>query len=173
MASSPLLAGSATDRAPDGAVRVAIALGSNLGDRRGTLDAAVTALDGPLAAIAASTYYDTAPVGVDAPQPRYLNAAVTGTTRLSARALLDALHAIERRLGRERPFRNAPRTIDLDLILYDALVADEPGLVVPHPRFRERLFVLEPLAEIAADMVDPVTRSSVGDLRDSLRRARR
>jgi 2-amino-4-hydroxy-6-hydroxymethyldihydropteridine diphosphokinase len=97
-------------------------------------------------------------------QPRFLNAAAVGQTTLTARELLSLLLDLERQLGRERPFPGAPRTLDLDLILFGSAVIDEPGLIVPHPRFRERRFVLEPLAEIAADWVDPVTGLTVGDL---------
>ena len=104
------------------------------------------------------------PVGVVGPQPLFLNAAAVGETALPARALLDALLAIERERGRERPYPNAPRTLDLDLILFGETVIDEPGLIVPHPRFRERRFVLEPLAEIAPDLRDPVTGKTVGEL---------
>ena len=84
-----------------------------------------------------------------------------GDTALSARELLDQLLAIERERGRERPFPGAPRTLDLDLILYGNQVVDEPGLVVPHPRFRQRRFVLEPLAEVAPDLIDPLTSQTV------------
>jgi 2-amino-4-hydroxy-6-hydroxymethyldihydropteridine diphosphokinase len=83
---------------------------------------------------------------------------------MSARALLDTLLAIERARGRERPYAKAPRTLDLDLILFGDVVIDEPGLTVPHPRFRERGFVLGPLAEIAPTLVDPVTQKSVTEL---------
>jgi 2-amino-4-hydroxy-6-hydroxymethyldihydropteridine diphosphokinase len=93
---------------------------------------------------------------------------VVGTTLLNPRALLEALQAIERAAGRERPFVNAPRTLDLDLILYGDFVIDEPGLQVPHPRFRDRLFVLEPLAEVAGDWVDPVSQQTVLELRERL-----
>ncbi len=137
--------------------RVAIALGSNLGNRREHLDFAVSKLLSLLRNFSVSRYYDTAPAGVSGPQPLYLNAAAVGDTRLSAREVLDRLMAIERERGRERPHANAPRTLDLDLILYGAAVLDEPGLIVPHPRFRERRFVLEPLAEVAASLRDPVT----------------
>jgi 2-amino-4-hydroxy-6-hydroxymethyldihydropteridine diphosphokinase len=93
-----------------------------------------------------------------------LNAAAVGETALSARELLDALLAIEHERGRERPRPNAPRTLDLDLILFGDAVIDEPGLTVPHPRFRERRFVLEPLSEIAPALRDPVTRQTVLEL---------
>jgi 2-amino-4-hydroxy-6-hydroxymethyldihydropteridine diphosphokinase len=144
--------------------RVAVALGSNLGDRRAHLDHAVASLRTVLRTLTVSTYYDTIPVGVAGPQPLYLNATAVGETVLPVRALLEALHGIEAARGRTRPHPNAPRTLDLDLILYGGTVIDEPGLVVPHPRFRERRFVLEPLAEIAPDLRDPVTGKSVAEL---------
>lgn len=93
---------------------------------------------------------------------------MVGDTDLPARALLDRLLAIERDDGRERPAPGAARTLDLDLILYGSERVVEPGLVVPHPRFRERLFVLEPLAEVAPDWIDPVSGEAVSAL---LRRA--
>jgi 2-amino-4-hydroxy-6-hydroxymethyldihydropteridine diphosphokinase len=145
-------------------VTVAVALGSNLGDRRAHLDFAAAKLRAHLRNLAVSRYYDTAPVGVAGPQPMYLNAAAVGRASLSARELLDVLLAIERERGRERPHTNAPRTIDLDLILYGDQVIDEPGLTVPHPRFRDRRFVLQPLAEIAADLRDPVTGKTATEL---------
>jgi 2-amino-4-hydroxy-6-hydroxymethyldihydropteridine diphosphokinase len=116
-----------------------------------------------------STWHDTAPVGVG-DQPRFLNGAVVGQTTLSARALLDRILEIERERGRARPYAGAARTLDLDLILYGDARLDEPGLRVPHPRFRERLFVLEPLAELVPDWADPVTGEPVSAL---LSRARR
>jgi 2-amino-4-hydroxy-6-hydroxymethyldihydropteridine diphosphokinase len=94
----------------------------------------------------------------------FLNAAAVGETTLSPRALLDALLGIERERGRERPFPKASRTLDLDLILYDAAVIREPDLVVPHPRFSGRRFVLEPLAEVAPGLVDPVSGCTVAQL---------
>ena len=142
----------------------AIALGSNLGDRASHLDYAVARLKTLLGGVRISSYIDTNPVGVDGPQPRYLNAAAVGTTLLPARALLEALLAIEHARGRERPSANAPRTLDLDLILLGDIVVTEPGVAVPHPRFRERRFVLEPLAEIAPDLVDPATGLTVAQL---------
>jgi 2-amino-4-hydroxy-6-hydroxymethyldihydropteridine diphosphokinase len=144
--------------------RVAIALGSNLGNRREHLDFAVSKLLSLLRNFSVSRYYDTAPVGASGPQPLYLNAAAVGDTRLSAREVLDTLLAIERERGRERPHANAPRTLDLDLILYGDAVLDEPGLIVPHPRFRERRFVLEPLVEVAASLRDPVSGKTAREL---------
>jgi 2-amino-4-hydroxy-6-hydroxymethyldihydropteridine diphosphokinase len=138
-------------------VTVAVALGSNLGDRHAHLRFAIYRLSRFLDDVRVSNQRETEPFGVADPQPAFLNAAVVGTTTLSAREVLEALLAIEGERGRERPFPNAPRTLDLDLILYGDAIVDEPGLQVPHPRFRERLFVLEPLAEIAPDLVDPVT----------------
>lgn len=148
-------------------VPVAIALGSNLGDRRRCLREAVAALAPVLANLRVSAFLETDPVGV-APQPRFLNAAAVGHTALSARRLLATLLDVEQRFGRERPHPGAPRTLDLDLILYGDAVIHEPGLRVPHPRFRERRFVLEPLVEIAAGWVDPVTGRTVGELLEGL-----
>ena len=94
----------------------------------------------------------------------FLNAAATGQSDLPASAVLDLLLAVEQQFGRERPYVGAPRTIDLDLILYGESVINAPGLIVPHPRFRERRFVLEPLAEIAPDWIDPVTGKTIQEL---------
>jgi len=144
--------------------RVAIALGSNVGDRRAHLDHAVSALRGLLTNVRVSRYYDTVPIGVSGPQAMFLNAVAVGDTALTPRAILDALLAIELERGRERPYVNAPRTLDLDLILLGDVVLEEPGLVVPHPRFRERRFVLEPLAAVAPELRDPVSGKTVAEL---------
>lgn len=151
-----------------GSTRVAIALGSNLGDRRAHLEWAIARLTEYLDNLTVSTFIDTEPVGVDADQPRYLNAVLAGDTTVEPRALLQLLLTIEQERGRVRTAPNASRTLDLDLILYGDLVVDEPGLVVPHPRFRERAFVLTPLAEVAPAMVDPVSGKRVVELQAAL-----
>lgn len=150
---------------------VVIAIGSNLGDRDAHLAFAVGRLSAILTNLRRSRWYDTDPVGVPAAQPRYLNGVVTGRTTLSARQLLDELLAIERAAGRARPSPLAPRTLDLDLILYGNQRIRERGLVVPHPRFRERLFVLEPLADLAPDLVDPESGKTISELLARARRA--
>jgi 2-amino-4-hydroxy-6-hydroxymethyldihydropteridine diphosphokinase len=147
-----------TDAAP-----VAIALGSNLGDRASHLACALDRLRTVLPDLRASRFVDTEPVGVGA-QPVFLNAAAAGTTRLSPRELLQFMLAVEQERGRKRPFTGAPRTLDLDLVLYADSIVAEPGLTVPHPRFRDRAFVLGPLAEVAPDMRDPVTGLTVREL---------
>ena len=111
-----------------------------------------------------SSRHDTAPVDVVGEQPTYLNAAVVGRTDRAPHELLRELQQIEADRGRERPYANAPRTLDLDLILVGDVVLDEPGLVLPHPRFRERRFVLEPLAAVAPDLRDPVSGKTVAEL---------
>jgi 2-amino-4-hydroxy-6-hydroxymethyldihydropteridine diphosphokinase len=145
--------------------KAAIALGSNLGDRLAALTFATERLSRLLADLAISEIVETDPEGDGLEdQPLFLNAAVVGTTTLEAHELLDALLAIERDFGRERPYPGAPRTLDLDLILLEDERVDQPGLQVPHPRFRTRFFVLGPLAGIAPDLVDPVTGLRVGEL---------
>jgi len=154
-------AGSVTDSRP---VPVAIALGSNLGDRESHFREAIAGLRRFLPTLRVSRFIDTEPVDVG-PQPRFLNAAATATTTLDAAALLAHLLGIEAEHGRRRVSPGAARTLDLDLILYGDAIIDEPGLVVPHPRFRQRGFVLDPLAEIAPDLVDPVTGKTIAELR--------
>jgi len=150
-------------------VKVAIALGSNLGDRERHLRDALDALEQDIHDLRVSPFYDTEPIDMPGNPSRVLNAAAVGETSLSARDLLHRLLAVERQLGRERPYPGASRTVDLDLILYGNAVIDEPPeLVVPHPRFRERLFVLQPMADVAADWIDPVSGFTVANLLRSL-----
>lgn len=143
---------------------VAIALGSNLGDRREHLTYGAHALAQHLSNLKTSAFIETVAVDVAPDHPRYLNAAVVGTTMLSPRELLDRLMAIEKERGRRRPFPMAPRTLDLDLILYGSQIIEGPGLTVPHPRFRARRFVLAPLAEIAPEWRDPISGQTVAEL---------
>ena len=133
-----------------------VGLGANLGEPEAQVRRALAALaELPgTRLLAASSLYRSAPVGVVA-QLDFINAVAAVETALTARALLDALLAEEKRFGRTREFPNAPRTLDLDLLLYGYRVIDEPGLVVPHPRMHERAFVLAPLAEIAPDIAIP------------------
>ncbi len=137
-------------------IRCYVALGSNLGNPLDTVDAAIDTLAALRGSIfkAMSSLYRTAPVGLKH-QPDFINAVVALDTRLPPRELLDELFAVEARFGRERSVRNAPRTLDLDLVLYGDLVQDDPGLTLPHPRMHERAFVLMPLAEIAPGLVVP------------------
>ncbi len=135
--------------------RVAIGLGSNLGDRAAHLAAAVDEIAEQIGVIVAtSSIYETAPVG-GPPQGAYLNAVVVVDTALTPRGVLDRLLAIERARGRERRERWGPRTLDLDILVFGDTVVDEPGLSVPHPDLASRRFVLEPLAEIWPDLVVP------------------
>jgi 2-amino-4-hydroxy-6-hydroxymethyldihydropteridine diphosphokinase len=146
-------------------MRVAIALGSNLGDRAAHLAWAAGELSRIVSDLVVSNPVETKPVGEGLEHdPDFLNAAAVGETELPPAELIGALLDIERRRGRERPHLNAPRTLDLDLILAGDTVVDEPGVQVPHPRFRGRRFVLEPLASIAPDMNDPVTGLTVAQL---------
>jgi 2-amino-4-hydroxy-6-hydroxymethyldihydropteridine diphosphokinase len=144
-----------------------IGLGSNLGDSESTLRRGIAALtELPLTQVlAASSLYRSAALG-HAAQPDYVNAVAKLSTGLSAQSLLAALLEIERHHGRERSFRNAPRTLDLDLLLYDAETILTAGLSVPHPRMHERAFVLAPLLEIAPTSVIP----GVGPAADCLAR---
>ena len=137
--------------------RAYVGLGANLGDREAMLRSALEQLGAEpgIDVMAVSKLRDTDPVGIT-DQPRFLNAAAAVETDLTARELLDRLLGIERRLGRTREApRFGPRTIDLDLLLYGDEQIDDPGLEVPHPRLHERLFALEPLADLDPDLVVP------------------
>ena len=154
-------------------LRVAIALGSNLGDREAAFTFAADRLAGFVSNLTISRSIETDPEGEGLQdQPRYLNAVAVGDTSLNAREILNRLLEIERSYGRARPYPGAPRTLDLDLILLDGVVESAPGLEVPHPRFRERHFVLVPLAEIAPDLLDPVTGCSAAKLLERLKTKR-
>ena len=146
-------------------MRAYVGLGGNIGDRRAHLEQALDLLtrEPGIEIVAVSSIRETDPVGY-VEQPRFLNAVAALETELAPRELLERLLAVERVLGRERAGpRFGPRTIDLDLLLYGGEVVEEPGLTVPHPRLAERRFVLEPLAELAPDLVLPDGRR-IGEL---------
>jgi 2-amino-4-hydroxy-6-hydroxymethyldihydropteridine diphosphokinase len=146
--------------------RALVGLGSNLGDRRRTLDAAIRAL-GEMPGVAVervSSFLETEPVGGPPGQGMYLNAAVALETTLDPFQLLGVLKQIESRFGRVRTIRWGARTLDLDLLLFDEAIIDTPELSVPHPRLASRRFVLEPLAEIAPLAVEPVTKRTIAEL---------
>lgn len=140
-----------------------IGLGANLGDARQAVQEAMQTI----AAFdycqlhAASPLYRSAPV--DSSGPDYFNAVLQISTRLSAPDLLARLHQLERGAGRQRPYRNAPRTLDLDILLYGAARIDSPTLTVPHPRMRQRAFVLRPLADIAPTLVSAQELQAVAE----------
>jgi 2-amino-4-hydroxy-6-hydroxymethyldihydropteridine diphosphokinase len=149
---------------PTPSERAVVALGANLGDRLATLEGALATLDATpgIQVLARSRWFHTAPVGP--PQPPYLNGCALLAVRLPPEALLERLQETEQRYGRVRQERWGPRTLDLDLIFYGRLRLRGARLDLPHPRFRERAFVLVPLAELAPEWVDPLTGHTVAHL---------
>lgn len=147
--------------------RVFVALGSNLGDRRAHIEHALDALraDPDVELVAVSRLIETEPVGGPAGQGPFLNGVVELRTTLDPELLLRRLQRLEGLAGRERTVRDGPRTLDLDLLLHGERRAQGPDLVLPHPRMHLRLFVLEPLAELAPDLVLPATGRSVAEER--------
>jgi len=146
--------------------KVFIGIGSNMGDRRATIERAVALLRlrPGIAVRAVSSLAETEPVGGPPGQGRFLNAAAELAPELEPAALLDVVQGIEPQLGRRRTVRWGPRTLDLDVLLWDDRVIATERLRVPHPRLRERRCVLAPLAEIAPEAVDPVTGRTGGEL---------
>jgi 2-amino-4-hydroxy-6-hydroxymethyldihydropteridine diphosphokinase len=144
--------------------RSALALGSNIGDSYAILEAAIEtlAVTPGILLEARSNWYKTKAVGP--PQPDYLNGCAILQLEMPPQLLLDILLAIEEKFGRVRQERWGPRSLDLDLLLYDDLIMDTPTLQIPHPRMRERAFVLVPLAEIAPNWVEPVSECVIKDL---------
>jgi len=138
-----------------------LGLGSNIGDRKANLARAVAMLAAhpQIEVVDVSSIHETEPVGYTK-QPDFLNAVARVETTLRPRELLDVILAIEAEMGRERTIRWGPRVIDIDILLFDGEQVDEPGLEIPHPRMMERQFVLDPLAEIAPDLVLPNGRTA-------------
>jgi 2-amino-4-hydroxy-6-hydroxymethyldihydropteridine diphosphokinase len=138
-----------------------LGLGSNLGDRENNLRSALQELDAPeLRLRRTSRIYETEPVGF-LDQPLFLNLVAEFETELAPRAVLERTQDAERKLGRVRTLKNGPRTVDVDILLFGDLICDDPGLTIPHPRYRERRFTLEPLAELNPELSDPATGQTI------------
>lgn len=143
---------------------VYLSLGSNLGDRRAQIENALSLLQKEgVRIVKRSSLYETEPVGM-VEQPWFLNCVVKAQTDLSPRKVLEAIQRIEEQLGRERTIPGGPRTMDIDVLLYDAIVLREPQLEIPHPRMARRRFVLVPFAEIAPALVHPILHRTIADL---------
>lgn len=148
---------------------VYMALGSNLGDRQQNIERAVALLPPRVRVERLSSLYQTRPQGFRE-QPMFLNAVLRGRTSLSPRALLRRAKEVEEELGRRPSFPNAPRPIDIDILLYDDQVMDTPDLVIPHPHLSQRAFVLVPLSEIAPQLQHPGTGHTASEMLARLRR---
>jgi len=158
-------------QASPGATHVVyLALGSNLGDREAHLRAALQRLRAFVPIEHTSSLYETEPVGY-LDQPRFLNMVMQGKTLLSPQDLLRQAKGVETAIGRQPTFRNGPRPIDIDILLYDDLQHSQEGLTIPHPRMNERAFVLAPLAEIAPTVQHPVSKQTIQQLLQAVSQA--
>jgi len=144
-------------------VEIYLSLGSNLGDRRANLKKALRLLERSMEVVSVSSVCDTEPVGVGK-QPRFLNLVCRVNTDIGPVQLLSLIKRIEADMGRDLNLKNAPRNIDIDIILYGDTIIESPELTIPHPRMWERAFVLVPFAEIAPKVIHPVSGESIGDL---------
>jgi 2-amino-4-hydroxy-6-hydroxymethyldihydropteridine diphosphokinase len=150
--------------------QVYLALGTNLGDRRANLRAAVEALAPAVRVMDASGIYETPAWGYE-DQPPFLNMALKADTDLAPEALLAYLKKLESELGRTPSFHWGPRLIDIDILFYDGIMLDTPPLTIPHPRLHERAFVLVPLADIAPDLLHPKTGKTVQQMLEGFDRS--
>lgn len=146
---------------------VALALGSNMGDSLELINQSVEQLTTVMHITGQAPIYTSRPVGVT-DQPDFFNTAITGTTNLTPHELLAAVKSIEQQVGRVERYRWGPREIDIDIIFYDDSILDSPELIIPHPQMSQREFVLRPLADINDELIDPVSKQSVGQLLDQL-----
>jgi 2-amino-4-hydroxy-6-hydroxymethyldihydropteridine diphosphokinase len=145
-------------------------MGSNLGDRAGQIDRALTRIGSfpGTTVLAVSSLLENEPIGMDGEAGMFLNLAVKIATTLSSHALLHELQTVEKELGRTRSGKPQPRTIDLDILLYGDRIISSDELIIPHPLMQERRFVLQPLAEIAPDAVHPVLQMTIAGLLENL-----
>ena len=146
---------------------VYLSLGSNLGDREANLRAAIANLSELGKVVAVSSFYETEPVELTA-QPWFLNCAIKFDTEKMPRQIMSGILNLEQSMGRQRKQQKGPRTIDIDILLFGSSIIELPSLTVPHRKLHERRFVLEPLAEIAADARHPVFKRTMRELRDAL-----
>jgi 2-amino-4-hydroxy-6-hydroxymethyldihydropteridine diphosphokinase len=146
---------------------VYLSLGSNVGDRTANLQTAIARLSSLGKVVAVSSFYETEPVGFAA-QPWFLNCAVKLDTEKTPEELLAGILGLEQEMGRRRVQKNGPRTIDIDILLFGDSIIKTKGLIIPHPAMHQRRFVLEPMAEIAPDVLHPVLKRSIRELRDAL-----
>ena len=144
-----------------------LSLGSNIGDREAHLRDALARLGANGRVVAVSSFYETEPVEFTR-QPWFLNCAIALETSQTPRQLMTTLLRIEEEMGRRRVQKKGPRAIDIDILLFDDTIVDSEELTIPHPTMHERRFVLEPLAEIAPELLHPVLKKTIGELLDSL-----